>query len=97
MSQTSPVSIASRRPHTPSKKLLLVLLVLPLLQLQHERGWGLPAIKQGSWLLTPGWLHALPLLLLELEGLLWGTLGLPPSKCPSTGLLLWHLRHGTRV
>ena len=92
MSQKSPISIVSGRPCTPSKEALLVLL---LLQLQHERGWGLPAIKQGFLLLTPEVLHALPLLLLELRMLLWGTLGLAQPKCSSIGLLLWPLRHGT--
>ena len=92
MSQKPSVPTESGQPRTLPKKALLVLL---LLQLQHKRSWGLPAIKQGCLLLAPGVLHALPLLLLELRVLLWGTLRLAQPKQSSTGLLLRHLRHGT--
>ena len=57
----------------------------------------MPAIKQGSLLLAPEVWHALPLLLLELRVLRWGALRRAQPKGSSTGLLLWHLRHGTRV
>ena len=64
MSQKPSVPTESGQPRTLPKKALLVLL---LLQLQHKRSWGLPAIKQGCLLLAPGVLHALPLLLLEVD------------------------------